>query len=329
MKKNLRIQYPLESADYSVEQLLEVYVHNLEALNRSPKTISRYIYSLMDFIDYLKINNHSMSISLITRGDIINYINHIKNSQKWFGRKNFEKNYGNLSPFTIAGRVRDLKAFWGWLSRENYCEKNIMSKYVLPKVPQYILKIPSREQLKQILSYIDKSKATGFKYYCIILLLLDTGMRISELVSIKLSDIDMLNGSIKIMGKGYREREVPFSSPVRKELNSYIKSTRFQLCYENNPYLFPNGYEHVTASSVQQYMGRLSDKAGLDNIRFHPHLLRHTCATNMVANGANVYAVKDILGHRSLQTTLKYTHLQINDLKREHNKFSPVGALIK
>ncbi|MFC1875587.1 tyrosine-type recombinase/integrase [Chloroflexota bacterium] len=95
----------------------------------------------------------------------------------------------------------------------------------------------------------------------------------------------------------------------------------------NSLYLFPTDSGHVTASSVQQSMRRLALKSGLDGIRLSPHMLRHTCATLMITKGANVYAVKDILGHCSLQTTLKYTHLQLEDIKNQHNKYSPVEYL--
>ncbi len=329
MKKNNKIQYTLALDGYSIEQLLGIYVDSLSAENRSPKTISRYVYTLRDFNYFLLSNNLPLTVNQITKKVIITYVNHLKSVKKWSSRINCCKEYGSLSPYTIEGHIRDLKAFWSWLSKEKYIDCNIMAGFPLPKVPQYIMKIPSKEQLKKILSAIDKNSPAGCKYYCIMLLLFDTGMRISELVSIQLTDVDMLRGTIKILGKGQKEREVPFSSVVRKELGYYIKNTRPHLCQNSNQYLFPNSYDHITVCSVQQYMRRLSQIPELNDIKLHPHLFRHACATNMIANGANVYVVKDILGHASLQTTLKYTHLQADDIKREHNKYSPVSALMK
>ncbi len=155
-------------------------------------------------------------------------------------------------------------------------------------------------------------------------------MRISELVGIKMGDLDLTLGLVTVLGKGQKERIVPFSRWSRKDLLHYIRKFRPLLCAEDSPYLFPvvNG-EHISIGSVQQYMRRLAHKAGLYGIKCSPHTFRHTFATQSIANEANVFAVKDIMGHASLQTTMKYTHLKVSDLKAQHNKFSPVEDLMK
>jgi len=163
-----------------------------------------------------------------------------------------------------------------------------------------------------------------------VLLLLDSGLRISELVSIKNDDLDLIHGLITVLGKGQKQRVVPISPLTRKEVTKYIKYQRQGLCSEESPFLFPasNG-DRVSATSVRQYMRRLCMREGLDGIKLYPHLFRHTFATQSIAKGANVFTVKEIMGHKSLQTTMKYTHLTIEDMKVAHNKFSPVENLLK
>ena len=108
--------------------------------------------------------------------------------------------------------MRAIKAFWSWLFEEGYVEKNPMAKFPLPKVPKNIVKTLNLEQIKKLLNEVDRHTPLGDKYYCILLLLLDTGARASELVGIKIADIDFINGFIKVTGKGQKERIIPFTN---------------------------------------------------------------------------------------------------------------------
>jgi site-specific recombinase XerD len=314
----------------SLKKLLHEYKLDLEAANRSPKTISRYIYTLSGLADFLESNGIAKPVSELGRKDISAYVRHLQNSGKWSNRVNNGKNPGKLSPYTVQGHVRDFKAFWSWLTREGYVEKNVLAGFPLPKVPQYLIKTLTCDHIKKLFSAIDRSTALGARYYCILMLLLDTGMRISELVKIKMNDVDFTQGLITIFGKGQRERVVPFSRWTRKELARYINNSRSYLYCKDSSYLFPAvNREFISMNSVQQFMRRLAKKADLDGIKCSPHIFRHTFATQAIANEANVFAVKDIMGHASLQTTMKYTHLKLSDLKTQHNKFSPVESLMK
>ncbi len=252
--------------------ILHDYQLSLEAYNRSPKTLSWYLAILNRFFGFLESNNLLKPIPQLGRGELTEYTHYMKNSKRWPNREHNGKDLGRLSESAVQGHVRAIKAFWGWLTREEYIEKNVLSKYPLPAVSKYIIPTLSIEQFDRLLSVIDKNTALGAKYYCILLLLLDTGMRISELVNIKLSDMDFGNGWVTVLGKGRKQRICPF-----------------------------------------------------DRLRVYPHIFRHTFATRAFQNEANVYAVKEIMGHKSLQTTLKYTHPQPEDLKKQHNKFSPVA----
>ncbi len=321
----------IEYGLHEIAELLDEYKSSLKALNRSPKTIEWYTAILCSFFGFLKMNGLMKPVNELGKKELKAYISYRQKAKRWPNNPYInEENRGKLSAYSIQGDVRAIKTFWGWLYSEEYVDKNALAKFSLPKVPQLILKTLTGEQIEIILNAIGHGSSQEMKYRCIVLLLLDTGLRISELVSIKNDDIDLIHGFITVLGKGQKQHFVPISSLTRKELTKYIKYYRQGLCSEESSYLFPtsNG-EKVSATSVRQYMRRLCIKDELDGIKLYPHLFRHTFATQSIAKGANVFTVKEIMGHKSLQTTMKYTHLTIEDMKVAHNEFSPVQNLLK
>jgi len=160
------------------------------------------------------------------------------------------------------------------------------------------------------------------------LILLDTGIRVSELVHLRIDDMDLQYNRLQVLGKGQKVRSVFISKLTKNHLTHYLNYCRAQICSVPSPYLFstPDG-EHISVNSIQQFLRRLGNRAGLDGIKCSPHIFRHSFATHAVANGANLFALRDIMGHASLQTTMKYTHLQPHDLQIQHAKFSPVANL--
>lgn len=329
MKSVMSYPNKLKPTEDSIRQLMEEYMLDLEAANKSPKTISRYMYSFRSLICFLESKKLSIFANQIGKNEINQYTSYLRNSKRWPNRHNSGKDYGRLSPHTIQGHIRDIKAFWSWLTREGHIENNPLAKYSLPSVPHYIIPTLSNDQMKTLLSAIDRSTPLGAKYYCILTLLFDTGLRISELISIRVQDLDLTSGLVTIIGKGQKERIVPFSRRARKQLRHYIVHFRQHLCSEDCHYLFAANNEHISVNSVQQYMRRLARKAGLDGIKCFPHILRHTFATQSIARGASTSALKDIMGHSSSQTTMKYVHLSVEDLKSQHNKFSPLEGLLE
>src|SRR5271157_5604202 len=135
---------------------------------------------------------------------------------------------------------------------------------------------------------------------------------------------------MRVRGKGNKERDVPISKTALREIHRYLRESRPKICLIDSAYLFPdsNG-EPMSINSVEQFITRLKRKAGLGYMRVYPHLFRHSFGTEFINNGGSVFALKEIFGHSSLTTTLKYTHLQPEDLRREHNRFSPIEALNK
>ena len=311
-----------------LSDIINQYRYSLEAINRSPKTISWYMDILNRYISFLDTRGLFNTVDKLGKRELRAYIKHLQNSPRWENNLHIRKDAGKLSPYSIQGHVRAIKAFWSWLLTEGYLEENTLSKFPLPKVPRTLVKTITLEQFKMLLSQIDRSTANGAKYYCILLVLIDAGLRVSELAKIRIEDVDLHYNCIRVMGKGLKERTVPISNITRRELIRYLNNSRPNLCSMECKYLFANKDDGaISINSIQQFLKRLLIKAGLGEVKCSPHILRHTFATRSLANGANVLVLRDIMGHESLMTTMKYAHLQPRDLQQQHAKFSPVAEL--
>jgi len=323
------IESGINLTNLSVAELLGHYRLHLEASNKSQKTVKWYLDILYRFFDFLELNNLMKTVDELNKEALEAYIIHRKTAKRWANNLHIkEENKGGLSPYSIQGDVRAIKAFWSWLLYQGYMENNALAKFPLPKVPKTIIKTLTIEQIRLLLKTIDKNSPVGARNYCILMLLIDSGMRISEVTGIQIADLKLSKCLVKIIGKGQKERVIPFSHFTSKELLRYIKYYRSDLCKLESPYLFPVSHgHHVRVNSIQQAIKRLAKKAELYDIKCHPHIFRHTFATMFLAKGGNAVVLKDIMGHESIQTTQKYVHLLPEDLQRQHWQYSPVGDL--
>ena len=309
-------------------KLLDEYRLSLQALNRSSKTISWYMQILGRYLNFLAERSLLKPLADLGAPELRAYILYLQQCERWAGVPNIRKSTGKLSAYSIQGHVRCIKAFWSFLEREGYLASNPLAKFLLPKVPKKPMSTLSREQVDQLLASVNRHNPIGAKYFLIILLLYDTGIRISELVSIKTQDIDLKHDRISVLGKGQKVRPVFFCSDTKKEIKRYINDFRSQCCQNSSPYLFPrkDGCP-VSVNSVQQFLRRLANRAGLTGVKCSPHVFRHSFATESAAWGADSIALMEIMGHESVVTTQKYTHLRPHELRRLHTKFSPVKKL--
>lgn len=311
-----------------INKLIDEYLLYLKALGRSDKTQSGYFQALSRFFAFLESNRSIDDISQIGRKELTSYINYLRQSERWPGRLDIQGDRGGLSPFSIRAYVVAIKPFWNWLFNEGYIDRNPLARYPLPDVPENIIKVVEPRQFEELLSFIDRSTPTGDRYYCLFFLLYDTGMRISEAVSIKLDHFIDAKECIVVIGKGDKERYIPISLETRREINRYLHRSRSTIFPGESPYLFPGADgNHVTVNSVQQYLRRLVKNSGLGDARIYCHLFRHSFATHTLNKGASIAHIKVIMGHKSIATTMKYTHLKPADLQREHDRYSPVKDL--
>ncbi|MBA7565523.1 Tyrosine recombinase XerC [subsurface metagenome] len=321
-EKKQQVAVPLTG---SLNDLLENYGSSLKALNRSPKTIDWYLDILDMFFGFLSLNNLLKPSSELGRQELKSYLLYLQERNRWPGSQHINDK-SHLSPHSIQGHVRAIKAFWSWLLGEGLIPQNPLAKFPLPKVPQNIIKTMTAEDMKKLLSAVDRSTPVGDRLYCVLMVLMDTGVRISELVNIKIPNINMSRSIMTVTGKGQKQRDVPFSNIIRKDLIRFINKSRPLISIVESDYLFPAKYgDHLSITSVQQALKRLSRKAGIT--KCNPHIFRHTFATMFIASNGSAPILKEIMGHQSFQTTEKYIHLKADDLKRQHQIHSPMTEI--
>ena len=202
---------------------------------RSQKTIDWYASNLIRFLKYLRDRQLPDSIENIGLPEVRNFIFHLQNEVTRWESSPHTKDRKRLSPFSVQGYARTIKAFWSWLMVEGYISTNPMEKLKLPKVPRKVIVTFTAEQLEKIISKLDINKSRTFRDYTIILLFLDTGIRLSELANLKIEDIDFKQSSLLVTGKGSKERIVPIGTQVRRHLWRYISTQRPEPYFQKTP----------------------------------------------------------------------------------------------
>jgi integrase/recombinase XerD len=233
-----------------------------------------------------------------------------------------------LSAFTVQGYHRAIKCFCNWLVREEYLEKSPAQHISRPKAPRSIVKTFDPGQVRRLLSVPDRHTAAGFRSYTIMLLLLDTGIRLSELTGLRTQDLHLEQGYIQVQGKGEKQRLVPVGNKVRKVLWQYMARHRPETAYPEIANVFlDEGGRPIKGETVYRMVVRRGRQAGLEGVRCSPHTFRHTFAVSFLRNGGDVFSLQRILGHTSLVVTRMYCQLSESDIQAQHRRCSPVDRM--
>jgi len=275
----------------------------------SDQTIKSYNNELYKFYKYILTEN--LKFNDIKRKDIMQYTIFL-NGQK-------------LSINSINHNISVLKNFYKFIVI-NDNNKTDPTEYIEPpKLCKSLPKILSIDEVKKILD-VDLIDKYSYRNKAMLELMYATGLRVSELVNLKINDIDFDSCLVKTLGKGAKERVVPIGDYAILFLSKYLNEYRPQLLKKDfNDYLFLNN--RGTKISRQTFYKIIEDLAIKKNIKtkISPHTLRHSFATHLLDRGADIVSIKEMLGHCSLSTTQIYTHLSNQKLKEEYNKFHPHG----
>ncbi len=275
----------------------------------SKETTENYTIDLYLFLNYCK-NNKLSKFSNITYNDLRKYLVYLSK----------EKKYSNKS---ISRHISSLHSLYNYLIDEGVLENNPMNLINSPKkelrLPVYL----TSNELEDIINTPDKTKKVGKRDVLIIEMFYSTGIRLSELVSIKIGDIDFINKKIKILGKGSKERYVLYGDRCKEYLEDYINNARKYYLKEPSDYLFLNQHGKVLTTSGIEYLVKKILKQSGTNVKLTPHVLRHTFATHMLNEGADLMTVKELLGHSDLSTTGIYTHVSNEHLRRTYLNAHP------
>ena len=196
----------------------------------------------------------------------------------------------------------------------------------MPKAPTKLIQPLSPQDIDMITSVINKATPQGQRDYVILATMLDCGLRVSEVCGITLDNLNLSQGSIRVMGKGWKERNVPVGQFVTSLLCHYVDYERPKLNGKGSDYLFlSQGGNPVTSNAIKLMFSRLAKKSGVT--RLHAHLCRHTFAVNYLLNGGDIFTLKEILGHTTLEMVNHYLHFTRAQITDQHRKYSPMDRL--
>lgn len=229
-----------------------------------------------------------------------------------------------LSPTTINHRIRSLKQPYLFLNHENMVCISPTANIGKLKAPTVIIRPFEMDELRRLFAQPDKSTFVGFRDYTIMLVLLDTGVRLIEMENMKTINLDLRNNKILVFGKGAKEREVIFQNTTKQYLRRYL----YLRGTEDHDYLWiSNVGTPLNRRTIQQRLKIYGNLAGLTQVRVSPHTFRHTCAKLYITRGGDILSLQKLLGHSSLEMVRHYFNLWGSDLQQMHKKYSPVEGL--
>lgn len=294
------------------EEMIRSFVHYLRVERRySEETVKAYQHDLHKFEGFLKESGES-KLQEVRLHDVRLFLGYL-DEQK-------------MSRSTISRILSSLRGFYSHLIREKIVEENPVSGI---KYKRKSLRLPKHlyeEELGQLLETARGDTPLDYRNMALMELLYATGIRVSECRTIRLTDLDFTMGIVMVLGKGNKERYVPFGHFAQQALQEYLQKGRQPLMGEHrksHEYLFVNHLgDPLTSGGIEYILKQIKKKSGL-TIDLHPHMLRHTFATDMLNEGADMRTVQELLGHASLSSTQIYTHVTKDALQRNYRAYHP------
>ena len=311
-----------------LKTLADVYLIQLKTEGKSPNTIRIYNTALTVFNQFLSLKQYSNNVNEITAPKFREFIAHLQNVPAFMQHPFTCPQKKKLAGHTINCYLRALRAFWTWLEVEEYIDVNPFWKIVVPKAPKKVIQPFDDDQIRELLKAIDVKTVAGARDWAVILTLLDTGIRVSELTNLKLEDINISQRAMRVTGKGNKERIVPIGISVQKALLKYLTKFRPKQAHPNftNIFLNRDGMP-LTPNRVQTIIETYSKKVGIKGVRASPHTFRHTFAVSYLRNGGDMFTLQRILGHESLDMVRNYVNVTQYDLQRAHLLHSPADNI--
>lgn len=286
------------------------YLHYLKVeRGLSENTIASYGIDLKLFLEYLR-ENEIPSFKQVNKEVIVNYMQSEKNNNK-----------ANSS---ILRSVSSLRKFFQYLAQEKIIEKDPMLLIDTPKKKQHLPQVLTKEEVEKLLHSPNTGQVLGLRDRAMLELMYATGLRISEIINLKLEDLHLTIGTLQTLGKGHKERIVPVGDEAIKWIDRYLEEARPKLLKQKRSnYLFLNFHgNNLTRQGVWKNLKAEVRKAGIQK-NITPHTLRHSFATHILENGADLRIVQELLGHADISTTQIYTHLSNKQLADIYNRAHP------
>lgn len=290
----------------TVESAFQSFLIDQQIKGNSNKTLKYYGYCVNPLIKEL---GNDFPLDKLNLAELKLYTVKLRNS--------------GITSNSVKSYVKGIKAFLTWLYTEDYIKADLGHNLNLPKAKRKVIDVLTDDEIKKLFACFDKKTFLGIRDYCICSLMLDSGLRKSEVIRLRLGDLHIIEGYVLVNGKGNKQRIVPIGLNTQKNLMKYIA---FRPAFVKADSLFlTKKCTPITASVIERLFKKL--KKVCFTPRLHPHLLRHTFATRYLENGGNIYALQQILGHTSLDMVKKYVHLTTQRNVVNFSSFSPLDNL--
>ncbi len=275
----------------------------------SSHTVLSYRTDLLQLCDFLGCKPQNFPVGSVHADDL----------RRWILRRM----QAGDSPRTISRKISTVKSFWRYLIVQGATDENITKNIVLPKTNKPLPSFYKQGEMELALS--ENEEEVGFERLrddLIISLLYQTGLRVSELSSLTDGDLDVVERQLRVTGKGNKERVIPLGKSVCREVEAYRRVRDSEIDAQDNTLLLLRSGKRMYNKAIYNIVrSRMSGVSTLQ--KQSPHVLRHTFATTLLNNGADINAVKDLLGHSSLAATQVYTHVSFNELKKIYKQAHP------
>lgn len=271
-------------------------------------TLESYGRDLRQYSEYLEAD--SETLDAVSRSTVVAYLLHLQGQGK--------------ATATIARRLAALKAFYQFLLRERRINQDPTANLESPKLEKRLPKVLTVREVERLLAQPDPAQPAGMRDRAMLELLYATGIRVSELVSLSVVDVNLEMGYIRCSGKGAKERIVPLGSLAIQSCREYLERARGRLVkHESEQALFVNHHGHrLTRQGFWKIVKKYADDAKIEK-EITPHTLRHSFATHLLENGADLRSVQEMLGHADISTTQIYTHVTKGRLKEVYARTHP------
>ncbi|MBN1283482.1 MAG: tyrosine recombinase XerC [Proteobacteria bacterium] len=281
----------------------------------SPHTSKNYLVDMQQFLAYLEGRYPGISAS----GEA--YIGKLDAS---IIRDFMSKMWNDWSPSSMARKLASLRTFFNYCIKKGMIEVNPAKEVATPKIPKRVPKFLTVDEVFALLDSAADEGALGIRDRAILELLYASGLRVSELVGLDIDDVDLKAQTVRVMGKGRKERIVPMGEKACASLVNYLEK-RKALADDRGQEkaFFVNRHGgRLTARSIERLIAKYMRRCGVQKT-VTPHVLRHTFATHLLGAGADMRGIQELLGHSSLSTTQKYTHVGIENLMRAYDQSHP------
>jgi len=313
--------------DITIERAIKGFRLYNEAAGKSKKTYVWYEKILNKFNKWLETQlNHKPRMDEVTTEILRNYLTQNRSGIEKNGNgKEETANNKTLSARTVLGYYSSLSAFFNWAVREELLPQSPMKNVARPKVPRFLPDPFSEQEIRALIAACKNlTDRSSLRMAAMLLFLLDSGVRVGELLSLKLSDLELEQARAKVMGKGAKERYVYFGRSTKRALWRYMSLSRPEPAPNVDNLFLTFGGRPLPQRQFAHLLARLGESAGVTKV--HPHRFRRTAAVQFLRNGGNIFALQKLLGHETLEMVRRYVELASDDVAEAHQKASPVDG---